>query len=103
MAMNQWRIGVVVAAACLLVSTAPGCALAPRERVALHQLYTPSFAAPPPVEATSTSLQKLYAHLRAPLRLSERGRALANQAGVLWLSLSIVLLIAFDFRNLRNP
>jgi hypothetical protein len=80
-----------------------GCAIEPHEKVALHQLYTPRFAPPPPPELASVSLRKWLDHVRTPLKPDERLSLLPNQAGVLWLSLAIVVIIGFDFRNPLSP
>ena len=87
----------------LLSACAAGCALEPHEKIALHDLYTPHFAPPPPSEPAFVSLQKWYEQVRMPGKPSERSGLLPNQAGALWLSLAIVVLVGFDFRNLRNP
>ena len=98
--LTAWRALLV---AFVLAGCAAGCAVAPADKVALHQLYTPRFAPPPPPEAATVTLRKLYDRLRAPVAPSDRSRLLPDDAGVLWLSLLVVLLVAFDFRNLRNP
>jgi hypothetical protein len=45
----------------------------------------------------------VYDRWRAPRSAGERPALLSNQAIVLWLSLGVTLLVAFDFRRLRNP
>jgi hypothetical protein len=82
---------------------AVGCAIEPHDKVALHQLYTPHFAPPPPPEPAIVSLRKWFEQVRTPLKPDERSSLLPNQAGALWLSLAIVILVAFDFRNPLNP
>jgi len=89
--------------AALLLVWAGGCAVEPHDKVALHDLYTPHFEPPPAPEPALVSLRKWYEQVRTPRKPDERSMLLPNQAGVLWLSLAIVVLVGFDFRNLRNP
>jgi hypothetical protein len=83
----------------LLSLAVAGCAVEQADRTPLRQLYTPTFAPPPPPEAALTSLAKLPGRLGAALR----AEGVSSQAIVFGLSFAAVLLIAFDFRNLRNP
>jgi hypothetical protein len=79
-----------------------GCATQPAQKTPLRELYTPRFPPPPPDEAAQVSLGKLFE--RAPsVDAPRRSALLPSQAGVLWLSLVVVVAFAFDFRNLRNP
>jgi hypothetical protein len=66
-------------------------------RPMLTAVYTPSFAPVPPAESAGTTVAKLWEHLRSPDGLAFVRRALPNEAGVLWLSLLLTLVIAFDF------
>jgi hypothetical protein len=87
----------------VLAALAAGCAIEPEPKQALHQLYTPHYAPPPAPEPAAVSLRKFYDQLRAAPKAEDRSSLLPNQAGVLWLSLAIVVLVGFDFRDIRNP
>jgi hypothetical protein len=89
--------------AIVLAVSAAGCAIDAHDKVALHQLYTPHFAPPPPPEPAAVSLRKWYEQIHAAPKPDDRSSLLPNQAGVLWLSLAIVILVGFDFRNPWNP
>jgi hypothetical protein len=84
---------LALTAGVLLLLPAAGCAL-DAEKTPLKRLYTPHYAAPPPTEPALVSLGKL------PGRL---GPFHTNQGLVLALSLVVMLVVAFDFRHLRNP
>jgi hypothetical protein len=84
----------------LLAGAALGCA---EERPSpLKQLYTPRYAPPPPAEPVLTSLGKIPDRL-ATITDPARSPLLTNQGLVLIVALAVTLLVAFDFRNLRNP
>src|SRR5581483_3610242 len=97
--MRLTVVGVILTAAVM----AAGCAREPAPKVALHQLYTPHFDPPPPSEPALVSLRKWIEQIGTPAKPSERPAMLPNQAGVLWLSLAIVVAVGLDFRNRRNP
>jgi len=82
---------------------AAACAREPQQKVALHQLYTPHFQPPPPEEPPLVSLRKWFDEVEARRRTPGPSRLLPSQAGVLWLSLALVVAVGFDFRHPRNP
>ena len=100
---NRSLSAVGLALALLLASALPGCQTEPADQVPLTQLYTPSFGPPPPREPALVSLRKLYERLPELEAISARPALLPNQSGVLWLSLVITLVVAFDFANLWSP
>jgi hypothetical protein len=87
----------------LLAGAAAGCAEDPAQRVPLRQLYTPRYPPPPPSEPVALSIGKVPGRLRATLTNPERSPLFSFQSVVLIAALGVTLLVAFDFRNLRNP
>ena len=96
------RLNVVGWAIALLVLIA-GCAPGPAEKVPLKGLYTPHYAAPPPDEPDLVSLGKLPDRWGWSDGSVFSSPLLTNQRLVLLTSFAVMLLVAFDFRNLRNP
>jgi hypothetical protein len=85
-----------------------GCATDTSKKEVLTQLYTPRFGPPPPAEPILDTLQKTAARWASALPAAvvpgfRRDAWLPDQAGVLWLSMAVALLLAFDFRRLGNP
>jgi hypothetical protein len=75
----------------------------PRERQLLREVYSPTFAAVPaeaPIGATITAIAD---DLASPAGQDFLGRLLPDQAGVLWITCLVALIVAFDFSRLRNP
>jgi len=68
----------------------------------LRQVYTPTYRHVPPAPALRVTVAQLWHDLQSADGQSLLQRTLPNQAGVLWLSLIVSLLIAFDFDNLAN-
>jgi hypothetical protein len=87
----------------LLIAIMGGCAVESVPRVPLKQLYTPRFAAPPGPEPTLDSLGKVPERLRLMQQAPRKSPFLVSQGLILAVSLAAMLLLAFDFRNLRNP
>jgi hypothetical protein len=69
----------------------------------LKEVYTPSFSRVPPAPAVGHELSQLWLDLKSPSGQTFLRRLLPSQGGVLWLSLIVALVIAFDFEHLRNP
>src|SRR5436309_15045274 len=69
----------------------------------LREVYTPTYRHVPPTPALRVTVAHLWRDLHSVNGLSFLQRTLPDQAGVLWLSLIVSLLIAFDFDNLANP
>ena len=69
----------------------------------LHEVYTPTYRHVPAAPPVRVTLAHLWRDLRGPAGQTFLLRTLPNQAGVLWLSLIVALLVAFDFDNLANP
>jgi hypothetical protein len=68
----------------------------------LRQVYTPTYRHVPPAPPVKITVAHLWRDLRTPAGQSFLRRLLPNQAGVLWLSLVVSLLVAFDFDDLAS-
>jgi len=90
-------VALVVAALGVIAFTE----LRPAER--LREVYTPTYRHVPAAPPVRITLAHLWRDLRSPGGQAFLQRTLPNQAGVLWLSLIVALLVAFDFDNLANP
>jgi hypothetical protein len=96
--LSRRTCAVACAIVCLAIA---GCA--PLEKVPLKGLYTPHYAAPPPHEAHLVSLGKLPERLGWMDGSALSSPVLTNQRLVLLTSFAVMLLVAFDFRHIRNP
>src|SRR5205807_6732511 len=95
-------VGIVLIAATLAALVAVALTeVSPPER--LREVYTPTYRHMPSMPPPSVTVARLWHDLRGPSGQAFWRRILPNQAGVLWLSLIVALLIAFDFDNLANP
>jgi hypothetical protein len=95
---------VLRVALCVMISIcAAGCATEAEKKAPLKQLYTPRFAPPPPKEAPIESLGRIPERLRLLREAPRRAPFLVSQPVVLFVSLTVMLLVAFDFKHLRNP
>jgi len=95
---------VAIAGAIIVGIALVGIALTERthpER--LTEVYTPTFPHVPPAPALTVTLSHLWSGLRTPSGQAFLKRMLPNQGGVLWLSLIVALLVAFDWDRLDNP
>jgi hypothetical protein len=69
----------------------------------LTEVYTPSFRKIPEAPRLTHTLSVLWSDLKTQLGHQFLRRTLPSQAGALWLSLIIAVVVAFDFDCLRNP
>ena len=90
-------MAAVLAALSIVAATERGA----RDR--LREVYTPTYRHVPATPAATVAIAGLWRDLLAPGGQAFLRRMLPNQAGVLWLSLIIALVVAFDFENLANP
>src|SRR5919201_764856 len=90
-------VGVVVAT----LGVMTGGELRPLEP--LREVYTPTYRAIPVLPPVRVTISHLWRDLRSASGRSFLQRMLPNQAGVLWLSLIVALLVAFDFDNPATP
>lgn len=99
------RVVTVVALSAGLGATAWAAASCAREpqKQPLTQLYTPSFRPPPPPEPASATLTALRASLDTPEGQRFVRSLLPDQAGLLWLSLLVAIVVALDVRAPWNP
>jgi hypothetical protein len=93
---------LTAAFAFLIALATAGCAVEPAEKVPLKQLYTPRYPPPPPHEPTLDSIAKAPERMRLLRQADRRSPFLVSQTAVLLVSLVVMLIVAFDFRNLRN-
>jgi hypothetical protein len=75
--------------------------LRPTER--LREVYTPTYRHVPAAPPARTTIAHLWRDLHGPGGQTFLQRMLPSEGGVLWLSLILALVIAFDFDNLSNP
>ena len=85
------------------VTVAAACAPAERQTLTERQLGTPRFEPPPPGPGTRATLEQLRSDLNGPEGESFLLRLLPTQGGTLWLSVILLLVIAFDFRRPFHP
>ncbi len=71
----------------------------PREREPLRGIHTPTFSRVPPPDGVSATIGGLLADLRSPEGQSFFPGLVPDQGGVLWLSLIVTLLVAFNFER----
>ena len=69
----------------------------------LTEIYTPSFAHVPFHAPLAQTVSSLWADLQTPAGHTFLQRFLPGQGGVLWLSLLLMLVVAFDFEHPWNP
>jgi hypothetical protein len=74
-----------------------------RDRLTSRQLETPGFDPPVRVHSASQTLTNIWSDLTSPAGASFLRALVPTQSGVLWISLIVALLVAFDFERLRNP
>jgi hypothetical protein len=91
-------IGLVVVA-----SSAAGCAPTERQTLNERQLETPRFEPPPPGPGTGATLEQVRSDLTGPEGESFLLRLLPTQGGTLWISVIVLLVVAFDFRRPLHP
>ena len=94
-------LALLAVAALVLAAAIAGELQGPRQT--LTQVYTPSFAPVPRAEGAPETLTRLWQALLSPGGLDFLSRVLPNEAGVLWLSLLLVLVVAFDFERINSP
>ena len=90
--------------ACFVVAFAilVGCAPPRQDREVLRDVYQPTIGTAPPAEPLGDSVAKLRDDLRSPAGRAFVARLIPDQAGVLWLSLIVILVVAFDFERIRS-
>jgi hypothetical protein len=91
-------VAIVVAAALVGIALTQ---IAPPQH--LTEVYTPGFPHVPPAPPLKIELRHLWSDLKTPQGQAFLQRMLPNQGGVLWLSLVVALLVAFDWAQLDNP
>lgn len=69
----------------------------------LKEVYTPSFRPVPPGPPVGRELAQLWLDLKSPSGQTFLHRLLPSQGGVLWLSLLVALVVAFDFDHPGSP
>ena len=72
-------------------------------RVPLTEVYTPSFARIPPLASPGATVETLISDLRTPAGLRFLEKLVPSQAGALWLSLLLLLMLAIDFERPASP
>lgn len=75
----------------------------PFQRKPLVNVYTPTFSPVPPPQPVGTTLAELRQRLQTPRGADFLQSAVPGEAGVLWITLLLTLLVAFDFEHPRNP
>lgn len=88
--------------AVVLLALVAGCGGGRQNREVLRDVYQPTIGSAPPADPLSTALPKLHEDLRSPAGEAFLSRLLPDQGGVLWLSLILLLAVAFDFGRLRS-
>jgi hypothetical protein len=74
-----------------------------RERLTHRHLSTPGFEPPPRVFSGGRALSNIWSDLSGPAGERFLQALLPTQSGVLWISLIVALMVAFDFGRLANP
>jgi hypothetical protein len=69
----------------------------------LTEVYSPAIGRVPPGAPLSDSVQQWHHDLLSPRGQQFLRRVVPDQAGVLWISLILMLAVAFDFGRVRNP
>ena len=82
--------------------TFTACGSGRQDREVLRDVYQPTIGAAPPSEPLTVSIDKLRADLQSPAGRAFIGRAVPEQGGVLWLSLIVILAVAFNFDHLAG-
>jgi hypothetical protein len=93
---------VLLVLAVTLLASFAWCARGPQEREILRGVYTPTFSRMPPPDDLSATIKGLREDLQTAEGHSLLSRLLPDQAGVLWLSLLVTLLVAFNFEQPRD-
>ena len=78
------------------------CVGARRDRDVLRDVYQPTIGAAPTSEPLAVSIDKLRTDLQSPTGRAFVARTIPEQGGVLWLSLIVILAVAFNFERLRS-
>jgi hypothetical protein len=74
-----------------------------RDQLTHRHLSTPTFEPPARVFSGSRALSNIWSDLAGPAGGHFVRALLPTQAGVLWISLIVALMVAFDFGRLSNP
>ena len=87
------------------VATAAGSACAPNERETLNarQLETPRFTPPPPGPGTAATIDQIAGDFAGPEGTALLLRLVPSQGATLWISVIVLLVVAFDFNRLSHP
>ena len=95
----------LVAIVCSLVAGIAVTACAPNERNTLNerQLETPRFDPPPPGPGTAGTIEQVRKDFEGPAGESFLLRMLPSQGATLWISLLVLLVVAFDFSHPWHP
>ena len=89
---------VVIAGAILVGRTYPS----PRETMIPRHLENASFNPPPPAPAAGQFVSTLWSDLWSDAGATFWQAMVPNQAGVLWIALVVMIVVAFDFARPRN-
>ena len=98
----------VVIMACALLAIVAGAALisraypAPREVMIPRHLENAHFNAPPAAPSTGQFVSRLWADLWSDAGENFWRAMVPNQAGVLWIAIAVMLVVAFDFTRPAN-
>ena len=87
------------------VAAAAGSACAPNERETLNarQLETPRFTPPPPGPGTAATIDQIAGDFAGPEGTAFLLRLVPSQGATLWISVIVLLVVAFDFNRLSHP
>jgi hypothetical protein len=89
----------------LILAAAAGSGCAPRERETLtaRELETPRFTPPPPGPETTATLDQIAADFAGPEGAAMLFRLVPSQGATLWISVIVLLVVAFDFSRPSHP
>jgi hypothetical protein len=101
------RALAVLVSVILLASAAGSVLLAQpdpeRDRLIPRHLETPDFEPPPRIHSGGRAMSNVWADLTGRAGADFLRGLLPAQGAVLWISLIVALVVAFDFTRLRNP
>ena len=100
-----FRIRRLLGIMCVLGAAVAASACAPNERETLNerQLETPRFEPPPPGPGTGAAIDQLRADFDGPAGESFLLRLLPSQGATLWISVMVLIVVAFDFSRPWHP